>query len=242
MYMPGNTTLIGATLLTLACAHCTKSEQEALRQVTQAEVDQLLSPAYFSQAKLETPLVIERRDAYGTHSYNGTLLLDRENVSQLRINQSTPFEMTFCDTAAAITLGDGKPINIVLSNKRQNVLEFREVSVVALNPFRYLRQQYDFFLESSPGDTAHIIAKLQTAQKDAGRTRISIEKRRGFISDIMFYAPSGDMGRHVAYRKPVRSSEGVLPTEIFIDFPFQATIVKEHYILLDVLAKESGKQ
>jgi hypothetical protein len=202
--------------------------------ITYKDAKNIIAPDYFENLKLQSNLIVERKDQYGTHNYNAELLIDRQNSSRLFVKQSSTFEITLLDSIVNVRFNDDDPIKVDLTNRTQDILEFREISVVALNPFRYMDSRYAFFRDDSHVDTTIITASLAGEHKKGNKVNIVVQKRTGFISDLYLISPSGDMGRHVQYKKPVRFNGVLLPSEVIIYYPYTAHIIREHYIMLNL--------
>jgi len=227
-------TFILSFVFLLACASNDKKKEKQLPEITALELHRYVHPSYFKNLVFTANLGIERKDNDGLHNYTGDLYVDRTATSALIIDQKAKFKMTFQDTAATISTGNDKPIELDLTNINHNIVLFREVCVIEPNPFRFLKRFYNYYIDSSNNDTTLVIVKENTQNKRVGEIKIYIDKSTGFITDIYFYSTAGDMGRHVEYQKPKRLGEEIMATEIIVFFVSQNTVVRERYRLTDI--------
>lgn len=226
--------VILSTSLFTRCSRDNNYQIEQLKKISIGNIKKYLHPDYFKEIKFDAHLAIERKDENGLHHYTGALTVDRGGISRLIIHQKAQYVMTLTNTRATIAAGDAKPMELDLTNPAHNIVLFREPVVLECNPFRYLNRFYDYFMDTTENDTILVIVKQKTRDKRVGDIKIFILKETGLVSEIFFYATSGDLGRRVQYLNPARLENLLIPTEIIIDFVAESSVVRERYRLENI--------
>lgn len=226
--------IISAFVLLSGCSPH-KESQNAFIPLDRIKINEYVHPGYFKSLKFRAHLNIARKDDQGIVNYSGELCVDRSDTSKLVINEKVKFTMTYTQNSASFQSGQGKPINLDLSNPAHNVLHLREVSVIEPSPFRYLDSLYEFQINLANKDTTFILVTDTAPRKRIGQIKIYVQKATGYITDLFFYSAVGDMGRHVHYRQPLHIGGVLCPGEIIIDFAARATVVREHYKLENIV-------
>jgi len=219
-------------ILLIILLFCIACGPNSPREFSTADLKPYLHATYFSPLKMTAQIDIQHQDQNGSHEYTGHLFIDRAGISRLEIPHSQ-FFMFFSTDSMQILSGEHQKLQFDLANPNHSLLPFREVAVIEPNPLRYLSHFHHFFLQPTTPDSVVILAR-SAEPNPVLNAKIFIARANQMVTDVYFYAPNGDLCRHVTYGKFTEQSGYRLPTEIAIDFAAGARVDQEIYRLKEI--------
>ena len=238
--MTAKNTMPSIALILAFSFTCQDIQQEktvSYSPISRQEIYSHIHPSYAKKLAFTADLEVERRDDFGTSSYAGRLSVDRNGTSILELDKTPHYEMTLSDTLITIPSDGGEPLIIDPTSEAHNVLLAHYVPIIECDPFRYLDKSFRYFIRTSNPDTTFIRVEESLEKKKFGDVKIVVHKKTGFILDIYFYSISGDLGRHVQYRRPRRIDGEALATEIILDYAAQGSVIRERFILKNIVVQ-----
>jgi hypothetical protein len=223
--------------LAFACQDVKQKETGTFSPLSLQEVYSHIHPSYAKKLAFTADLEVERRDDFGASKYTGRLSIDRNGTSILELDKTPHYEMTLSDTLITIPGDGGEPLLIDLTSEAHNVLLAHYVPILESNPFRYLYKSFRYFIQTSNPDTTFIRVEENLEKKKFGDVKITVHKKTGFILEIYFYSISGDLGRHVQYRRPRRIDGEALATEMIMDYAAQGSVIRERFMLKNIVLR-----